>query len=307
VAIDPDERPFGAAETVTAPVPPWFSWALAQTPDECIVEVLGCPIRVLHWGRADATPLLFVHGNSAHSEWWSFIAPFFAATHAVAALDLSGMGDSGVRESCTPEQFAAEIIAVADLLSTRNRAGGVELVAHSFGGLVAIFAAHARPDLFRRLTILDTPLRSDSEGRPPWRSKNRGKRIYPSADEALARFRLLPPQDCENTFLLDYIARRSIRRTPEGWGWRFSANPWEYPAFNEGFWAVVNVRLRELATPVVFIRGEESSLCDEAMVARWRGLRGDSDVLVSIPAAHHHLMLDQPIALISALRAVLAQ
>ena len=43
-------------------------------------------------GPADAAPLLFLHGNGAHADWWSFIAPFFAAEYRVAALSWSGMG-----------------------------------------------------------------------------------------------------------------------------------------------------------------------------------------------------------------------
>ena len=42
--------------------------------------------------------LLLVHGNAAHAYWWSFIAPLLARDYNVAAMDLSGMGDSGWRE-----------------------------------------------------------------------------------------------------------------------------------------------------------------------------------------------------------------
>ena len=38
-------------------------------------------------------------------------------------------------------------------------------------------------------------------------------------EELIQRFRLMPPQECENQFLLDYIAERSITQTEEGWRW----------------------------------------------------------------------------------------
>ena len=35
-------------------------------------------IELLTWGEIGKPGLIFVHGNSAHSDWWSFIAPFLA-------------------------------------------------------------------------------------------------------------------------------------------------------------------------------------------------------------------------------------
>lgn len=45
-------------------------------------------------------------------------------------------------------------------------------------------------------------------------SADRPSRIYPSIEKALARFRLMPPQPTENHYVLDFIARRSLKRAP---------------------------------------------------------------------------------------------
>ena len=37
----------------------------------------GANIELLTWGEIGKPGLIFVHGNSAHADWWSFIAPFF--------------------------------------------------------------------------------------------------------------------------------------------------------------------------------------------------------------------------------------
>jgi hypothetical protein len=54
------------------------------------------------------------------------------------------------------------------------------------------------------------------------------KRVYETFDAALARFRLMPEQLCENPFIVDFIGRRSLRRTENGWVWKFDSE--ELPA-----------------------------------------------------------------------------
>src|SRR3712207_9584205 len=64
--------------------------------------------------RSGKPGLLFLHGNGAHADWWSFIAPFFADTHRVAALSWSGMGGSDHRERYSIDGFVAEAFGVAE-------------------------------------------------------------------------------------------------------------------------------------------------------------------------------------------------
>ena len=97
--------------------PDWFNWALAHPLTSNFVEVEGCPIHYLRWpGPADRQKrgLLFVHGGGAHANWWRFIAPFFTQDFTVAALDLSGMGDSGQRKEYSAAQRANEMRAVIE-------------------------------------------------------------------------------------------------------------------------------------------------------------------------------------------------
>src|SRR5262249_39146197 len=102
---------FGGAEP---PAPQWFRAAVAVPAESHFVEVLGTPIHYLRWGDPASPGLLLVHGNGAHARWWSFVAPFLARDFNVAAMDLSGMGDSGHRENYAMEIFAAEQLAVCE-------------------------------------------------------------------------------------------------------------------------------------------------------------------------------------------------
>lgn len=94
--------------------PSWFTQAIAVEPEVRAIEVQGTRIEYLRWGNPEKPGLLLSHGNGAHARWWSFIAPFLAREYSVAAVNTSGMGDSGWRDKYTIEIFAEEQIAVCE-------------------------------------------------------------------------------------------------------------------------------------------------------------------------------------------------
>ena len=101
---------------VRAPAPDWFHRAIKQQPESRHVNVEGCPIHYLLWqplkGVENPAGLLFLHGGGAHAYWWGHIAPFFRANFRVAAMDISGMGDSGKRAEYNATIRTEEIHAV---------------------------------------------------------------------------------------------------------------------------------------------------------------------------------------------------
>jgi pimeloyl-ACP methyl ester carboxylesterase len=64
--------------------------------------------------------------------------------------------------------------------------------------------------------------------------------------------------------------------------------------------------LQRIATPVSYICGERSVIVDAERARRIGGALRQGRGPVVIPQAGHHLMLDQPLALIATLRALLA-
>ena len=74
--------------------PKWFEKAIANKPEVLSVKIKGTKISYNAWGDKSKPGLIFIHGGMAHAEWWSFIAPYFAKTHRVIAMNLGGMGDS---------------------------------------------------------------------------------------------------------------------------------------------------------------------------------------------------------------------
>ena len=283
------------------PAPAWFASALAHAPERSRIEVDGAGIEVLTWGERGKPGLLLLHGNGAHADWWSFIAPFFAADYRVAAFSWSGMGGSDHRPAYSIEGFVAEMFAVVEAAGL-DAAGPPLVVGHSFGGFPMMAAVHAHGERLAAAVIVDTPFRQPGEpgGRPP-NATNRPHRIYPTLTEALARFRFAPPQGCPNPFIADFMARKSLVEVESGWTWRF--DPFLWHRFEVG-----NERslLADSKCPVALIWGERSLLMPPERIAAMRALLPPDMPAVAIPNAEHHVMVDQPLAFVSALRALFA-
>jgi pimeloyl-ACP methyl ester carboxylesterase len=146
--------------TIRAPAPDWFRWAISQPGQSRFVTVAGCRIHYLVWARAPVRPgergLLFVHGGGAHSHWWSYIAPYFTRDFRVAAIDLSGMGDSGWRAHYNSELRAEEICAVIAAAQLGERPF---VIGHSFGGFMTMKVASQHGDTLGGAVIVDSPIR----------------------------------------------------------------------------------------------------------------------------------------------------
>ena len=139
---------------------------------------------------------------------------------------------------------------------------------------------------------------------PPTRP--RGNRVYADLNSALARFRLAPPQPCEHHYIVDYIARHSLNQVTEGeteagWTWKFDPFIWQhFEAMREP-----KDMVAEITCPLTFMRGENSGLITDRIWTYMQSLRPDAG-FVSIPEANHHVMLDQPLAFVAAVRTQLS-
>ena len=289
---------------VRAAKPAWFDWALAQRAQSRFVEVASCPIHYLLWPGADSAAdrrgILLVHGGGAHANWWSFIAPYFTRDFRVAAIDLSGMGDSGRRDAYASELRAAEMAAVIEQARLGPRPF---VIGHSFGGFMTTkFASTYGPELGGAV-IVDSPIRSPeaeaSDPRPPPKMGN--KRVYATFEEALARFRLMPEQPCENDYIVEHIARHSLKPAEGGWTWKFDGQAMGSRRFGEPF----REYLQAVRCRAALIFGEKSKLVSRDTASYMSSLMGPQAPIVEIPEAEHHVMLDQPIAFVAAVRMLL--
>jgi len=280
--------------------PDWFLRALAQKPEDLTIEVQGCAIHYLRWGETDKPGIVLVHGGAAHAHWWSFIAPLLSSQYHVVALDLSGHGDSGRRSEYQREVWSDEVMAVA---RHAGIVGAPLLVGHSMGGIVCIAAAARFGDRLAGAIIVDAPVRRpDPESEEGTRGRAfRNPKTYKDFETAVAKFRLIPPQPCENDWIVDHVARNSIHQTAEGWTWKFDP-----VVFRRASPEAIQENLAQVRCRVALIRGELSFLVTPDVADYMYELLDRNAPVVEIPQAYHHLLLDQPLAFVSALRAILA-
>jgi len=284
-------------------VPPrWFDRAIANEPSSSRIRVDGRSVHYLTWGRKRGEPVVLVHGNGAHARWWSFVAPFLAARDKyVSAIDLGGMGDSDDWPEPSIENFARQICAVADQIGMGRP---VSLIGHSFGGLVSVAAAIRDPQLIARLIVIDSPFHIGS--RNFHRTPRNANAVYPDPAVILSRFRLIPAQEIESPGVLDFIAQHSIMSTTGGWTWKFRRDPWDSPLLHKSLWTSIGQQLRSFPRPAAYLRGELSELCPLEAETVWRQFAGDEAPVIVIPDARHHVILDQPLAVVAALEALFA-
>lgn len=292
--------PERADRSAHAALPPWAAWALARPGVSVQVDVDGVALHALGWSLGERTrpALVFVHGHRAHAHWWDWIAPFFADTHRVLALDLSGMGDSAHRDHYDRDTGARDIAGLIEALDL----GPATVVGHSNGGLRTLGACALAPQRIARAVVIDSYAVFADRPHPGDPPRLRGDRVHADLDAALSRHRLLPEQPVQATWALDHVARHALRPVAGGWRWKFD------PAMPSGpshEWPAEQL-LPAVRCPVHVFHGGASVIVDAALAQRTTRLLPQGRGPVVIPDGHHHLMFDQPIALIAALQAALA-
>ena len=279
--------------------PAWFNEAIETPYNQHSIVANGCEISYQAWGNPDNPGLYLLHGNGAHSHWWDFIAPSFAKDFYVVAPSLSGMGDSNHRNTYNVDTYLDEIKETCDII------GFVEkplLAGHSMGGRLVFAAEKKYPDAFYGVIMADSPFH------PPERKHHFLKRlkagvkphnIYETAEEALGRFRLSPPQPCDNEYIVKFIGKHSMKAVEGGWSWKF--DPSVFSQFD--YENMLSSKPEPNEKVLGMIYGANSSLFIETTVEHNEKLFADFGFRKPIPIAnaYHHLFLDQPLVFINEL------
>lgn len=177
----------------------------------------------LHGLRFGAGPrvVLAAHGITASAMAWSAVAAALPDDWSLVALDLRGRGASrDLRGPFGLRAHADDVNRVAESLG-----GDLVLLGHSMGAFVAVHAAHDRPDLYRRVVLVDGGVALPfPEGADPDEvlaaalgpALARLRETYPSEDAYVAFFRAHPALGPSwNDAVEDYV-RYDALETGEG-------------------------------------------------------------------------------------------
>lgn len=282
--------------SVDTGVPPWFSAALAAAARERTTTFAGTSIAYRVWGDPADRNIVLVHGGAAHSHWWDHIAPLLANGWQVVALDLSGHGDSGRRDRYSLDTWAREVMAV---VTDAGVAASTVVIGHSMGGLVTLRLASLVGARIAGAVAIDSPVRDlTPEDRAARQRRAFGPlHVYPTSQAAAARFHPIPDQPVL-AYIADHVAATSIRPVEGGWTWKFDPRIFAREQFTPEV-------LTRLDCRVALFRAEHGIVTQQLSEVMYDRL-GRAAPVVEIPAAGHHIMLDQPIALVAALRTLLS-
>jgi pimeloyl-ACP methyl ester carboxylesterase len=248
------------------------------------LEVDGARIWMKSSGLDDGPAVVLVHGSGANHAWWSAMLPCLEQRFHVTRMDLSGHGDSDHRRHGEYDMtsWAREVAAVVGALDRPAL-----LVGHSMGGSVCIRAAELVPHLVAGVATFDTFGLDGTRATPPSDRPPRPARHYPTLEEIVGRFALVPPQPPAPPDVMDVVARDSVRRTPQGWTWKadqIRILPSAGPSTLD--------RVARLECPLLFVRAELSVFNTDGPLAAV-GVARDAEE-ATIKGVHHHLVLEAP-------------
>jgi 2-hydroxy-6-oxonona-2,4-dienedioate hydrolase len=120
-----------------------------RPPGHRAVELGGSRLAVTSHGSGP--PVVLVHGLGASSRWWKRNLGDLTRHFAVHLVDLQGVAWRPRHPFVLADSARLLARAIEDL-----DAGAVDIVGHSMGGLIAAELAADRPDLVRRLVLVDS-------------------------------------------------------------------------------------------------------------------------------------------------------
>ena len=280
----------------------WFNESILIKPIAKQIEVHKKSINYLVWGDQGKPGLFFIHGYSSHAHWWDFVAPAFIDNYCVVAIDLSGCGDSDHRDEYSLEIFADEIKSVCDDMGWAH----ADFIAHSMGGSISLNATSIYPKLFKSLTLLDSIVVLPPEKVRGFSSGNsmiRADFIYDDKDSAIESFRLIPPQPCNNEYLLKHIAVNSFKQRDDGWVLKSDGKIMKTYQSKD-----LTDILMSNQCPINIVYGLMSQIFTQDILdyTLYVGNIPDERV-IGIPGTMHHLFVDDPISTIEAIKKLIGE
>ena len=272
--------------------PDWFNQALDKEHKCKFVEVNGARIEYMEWGNPENQSVIMLHGTNAHAHWFKFIGSMLSEKYHFVVMSFSGMGGSDWRSFYTRETFVDDVWGVVKDTGMKDPI----VVGHSFGGMVSLITASKHSQDMSGLLLVDFVVNKPEEHHEWYegRAPARPPRIAKEKEELVKRFRLMPPQQCINQYLVDYIADHSIRETENGWAWTFDPSAYDGLIIGSDHSKI----LSELSCPVGFYYGEHTIEFKEGELQTMKELLPEDSPIFGLKDAQHHLMLDQPLPFI---------
>ncbi|MEC8882721.1 MAG: alpha/beta hydrolase [Pseudomonadota bacterium] len=280
---------------ITQAPPHWFLETTAITPITHRFKIKDRHVAYLAWGNPNNPPLIFIHGGFANAHWFAHIAPLFMDDFYVISLNLAGHGDSDWKDSYQVDDFTSDVSELVHHLNAQPPS----IIAHSFGARVAFLYSQLPQIKLKSLILLDPPDLSKEPTNPlNSTKKNRGAKFYSMQDTILKRFKLIPTQPIINDFISTFIAKHSITQTEQGYRWKVD------PEFFSNIILLPFSPVQPSShtkTPTTLIFGQHSAITTASVRSNIQKHYPYIQEVV-LKNAHHALMIDQPLDLVSLIK-----
>ena len=253
----------------------------------------GRSLSALRWGT-EAPEVVLLHGGGQNAHTWDTLA--LALERPLLAVDLPGHGhsdDGRADASLSPRSFAEDIAVVVEAHASDARL----VVGMSLGGMTAMQLAVLRPDLVRKLMMVDVTPGADREKASDIIAFLSGPESFSSFDEILERTVLFNPTRSVSS-LRRGVLHNAVQQPDGSWVWRHQRS--SRPRFEDGG-ANVDFEsmwddLRSIAVPVQLVVGDRSPVVDDADRARFAECQPDAEI-ITVADAGHSIQGDQPVEL----------
>lgn len=248
----------------------------------------GRNVRALVWG--DGPPeMVLLHGSAQNAHTWDTVA--LALDRPLVAIDLPGHGHSDWRDDLDyrPPVIAADVAAAIEELAPDAET----LVGMSMGGLTAVALARQRPDLVRRLAIVDITPGTNRQKAAAIFAFVSGPERFASFDEILERTVAHNPTRSPSSLRRGVLHNARPDGDDGGWTWRYDRRRNDAMAFDVStLWDDVSA----LTMPLMLIRGGASPVVDDDDVVEWMRRQPATRVEV-VDGAGHSIQGDRPLEL----------
>jgi pimeloyl-ACP methyl ester carboxylesterase len=255
----------------------------------------GRRLSALKWGQA-APELVLIHGGAQNAHTWDTVA--MALGVPLLAVDMPGHGHSdGWRTNhLDVGDLAADVAEAVATLAPDARA----VVGMSLGGMTALGLADTRPELVRRLVLVDVTPGVNRDKSSAIAAFVNGPASFASFDDLLARTVTHNPTRSVSS-LRRGILHNAVRQPDGSWVWRYRrfepegerGGPIDRSSRFGDLWETVS----RLQMPLMLVRGMAAGSvvddADEAELLR----RQPGATVAHVEGAGHSVQGDQPVEL----------
>lgn len=233
-------------------------------------------LHVWTFGDPAGAPLLAVHGITGHGRRFEPLATTAWAHRRTLAVDLRGHGRSTADAPWSLGQLVADLVEVLD----DAHLDAVDVVAHSYGGTIALQLLARHPERVRRLVLLDPALAQAGA----WGEEAATETItddgFATEDDARAwRAGALAPDDAIITAEVEHHLEQ---RADGRWWFR-----WHKPAVVTGWGEMASpVPVVDDARPTLLVIALQAELVGTAQRGALEAQLGEQLVTVELDCGH---------------------